>query len=122
MAKYVDGYVIPIPKKGVKSYVKMAKMGRKMWLKHGALDYYETVADELTTHGLGFKKMCKLKPSETIVFAFVVYKSKAHRDRVNKKVHEEMAEFMSSDFKPPFDMKRFAMAGCKVVVWGRNKN
>lgn len=117
MAKYVDGYVIPIPKKNVKAYSKMAKMGCKMWMKHGALEYYETIGDDFAPYGMGFKKMCKLKPNETIVFAYIVYKSKAHRDRVNKKVHAEMAKSMNmEDFVPPFNMKRFAVAGCKVLV------
>jgi uncharacterized protein YbaA (DUF1428 family) len=116
MAQYVDGYIIPIPKKNLKAYTKMAKMGCKSWMKHGALAYYECYFDDFAQHGLGFKKMCKLKPSETAIFAFIVFKSKAHRDRVNKVVMEEMSCMGFENMKMPFDMKRFAMAGCKVLV------
>lgn len=91
-------------------------MGCKAWMKHGALSYYECYIDDFSKHGLGFKKMCKLKPSETAVFAFIVYKSKAHRNQVNKKVMKEMACMEFDGMKMPFDMKRFSMAGCKVLV------
>lgn len=120
MAQYVDGYVIPIPKKNVKAYKKMAQLGCKTWIKHGALNYYECLADDFMKHGLGFKKMCKLKASETVIFAFVVYKSKAHRNRVNKKVMREMAA-MASQWEMPFEMKRFSVAGFKVLVNAKGK-
>src|SRR6218665_3859133 len=90
MAQYVDGYVIPIKKKNVKGYKKMAQMGCKAWMKHGALNYYECLMDDFAKYGLGFKKMAKLKSGESAVFAFVVYKSKAHRDQVNRRVMAEM--------------------------------
>src|SRR6187399_58150 len=107
MAQYVDGYVIPIKRKNLKAYIKMAKWGRSVWMKHGAVHYYETVMDDFAKHGQGFKKMCKLKSGETAIFAFVIYKSKAHRNQVNKKVMKEMtAETMPP--KMPFDMNRFA--------------
>ncbi len=115
MAHYVDGFVIPIKKKNIKAYKKMAQMGCKAWMKHGALSYYECVADDFSKYGLGFKKMCKLKNGETAIFAFIVYKSKAHRNQVNKKVMKEMDK-MEIPTKMPFDMKKFAMAGCKVLV------
>lgn len=115
MAHYVDGYIIPISKKNVKNYKKMAALGCKSWMKHGALSYYECLADDHMKHGLGFKKMCKLKPSETVVFAFIVFKSKAHRNQVNKKVHQEM-EAMAEQWQMPFDMKRFSMAGFTSLV------
>ena len=115
MPQYVDGYVIPIKRKNIKAYKKMAVWGYKAWMKHGALNYYETVIDDFGQHGMGFKKMCKLNSGETAIFAFVVYKSKAHRNQVNKKVMKEM---MAKEMPPtmPFDMHRFAMAGCKVIV------
>jgi len=113
MAQYVDGYVIPIQRKNLKAYKKMALWGRRTWMKHGALSYYETVMDDFAQHGLGFKKMCKLKSDETAIFAFIVYKSKAHRDKVNKAV---MTEFTGAPPEMPFNMKRFSMAGCKVIV------
>lgn len=115
MAQYVDGFVIPIKRKNLKAYRKLAVWGCDIWMKHGALSYYECVMDDFSKHGLGFKKMCKLKTGETAIFAFIVYKSKAHRNAVNKKVLKEM---MKSDMptKMPFDMKKFATAGCKVMV------
>ena len=93
----------------------MATWGCKLWMKHGALSYYETVLEDYMKHGLGFKKMCKLKSNETAVFAFIVYKSKAHRNQVNKKVMKEMSQ-MEMPEAMPFDMNKFAMAGCKVLV------
>lgn len=115
MKPYVDGYVIPIKRKNVSAYKKMAQWGCRVWMKHGALFYYETIADDFPKHEMGFKKMCKLKSGETVVFAFVGYKSKAHRNQVNKKVMTEM-DASAMPKKMPFDMKRFAMAGCKVIV------
>lgn len=115
MAQYVDGFVIPIARKNVNAYKKMATMGCKAWMKHGALSYYETIIDDFSKYGLGFKKMCKLKPSETAVFAFIIYKSKSHRNQVTKKVMIEM-EKMGMPMVMPFDMKRFAMGGCKTII------
>ena len=88
----------------------MAEWGSRVWMKHGALSYYETFIDDFSKYGLGFKKMCKLTSAETAVFAFIVYKSKAHRNQVNKKVMKEMAK-MDVPKTMPFDMNRFAMAG-----------
>lgn len=113
MAHYVDGFVIPIKKNKVSAYKKLAQWGCRLWMKHGALSYYECVIDEFTNHGLGFKKMCKLKAGETAIFAFIVYKSKSHRNQVNKKVMKEMTGPMP---EMPFDMKRFSMAGTKAIV------
>lgn len=118
MPRYVDGFVIPIKRKNIKAYKKMAMWGKRIWMKHGALSYYECVIDDFSKHGLGFKKMCKLKSGETAIFAFVVYKSKAHRNQVNKKVMKEM-EKLKLPTEMPFDMKRFAMGGCKVIVNSR---
>ncbi len=115
MSQYVDGFVIPIKRKNVKAYKKLATWGCKLWMKHGALSYYETVVDDFSKHGIGFKKMCKLKNDETAIFAFVIYKSKAHRNQVNKKVMKEMGA-MNTPCEMPFDMKRFATAGCKSIV------
>ncbi len=115
MAQYVDGFVIPIKRKNLQAYKKLATWGCKVWMKHGALSYYECYVDDFSKYGLGFKKMCKLKSGETAIFAYIVYKSKAHRNAVNKKVFKDM-EKMKVPTKMPFDMKRFAMAGCKVMV------
>lgn len=115
MPQYVDGFVIPIQKTKLKAYQKMAQMGRKAWMKHGALSYYECVGDDFMKHGLGFKKLCRLKPGETFIFAFIVYKSKAHRDKVNAKVMKDFAT-LSGEMKMPFDENRMSVAGCRVIV------
>ena len=115
MAHYVDSFVIPLKKKNLGKYKKMAKAGCKSWMKHGALSYYECIGDDFINHGVGFKKMCKLKSDETFIFAFIIYKSKAHRNAVNKKVMVEM-EAQFKDVPMPFDVKRFSMAGCKALV------
>ena len=115
---YVDGYVIPVPKKNLKAYTAMARWGKKMWMKHGALQYFECLADDLETMpGCGdFSGLAKLKKGETLFFSFIVYKSKAQRNAVNKKVMKEM---MSQPMpKMPFDMKRMAHGGFKAVVEG----
>lgn len=116
---YVDGFVIPLKKKNLKAYKKMALIGRKVWMKHGALDYYECVGEDLDTKwGLGFKKMCQLKSDETLIFAFIVYKNKAQRNKVNGKVMKDPLMQMQSESMMPFDGKRFAMGGFKVLVKG----
>ena len=115
---YVDGFVIPVKKKKVKAYLKMARLGAKIWKKHGALAYYECVGDDLKVpFGMSFPKLARLKSDETVVFSFIVYKSRAQRDRINKKVMQDPSmnesEFMK---KMPFDMKRATMGGFKVLV------
>ncbi len=116
MSRYVDGFIIPIKKKKIKAYTKMASMGRKIWMKHGALDYYECVASELKNQwGIPFTKLCKLKSDETVIFAYVVYKSKAHRDRVVKKVHSDPI-MNDTHYEMPFDMKRFTTGEFKTLV------
>ncbi len=117
--KYVDGFVIPIKKKDLKAYKKMAEWGAKMWKKNGALEYFECVGDDLKVKkgmGQGFVKMAKLKKDETVIFSWIVYKSRAHRDQVNKKV---MSDPSMKDFDPstmPVDMKRFVCGGFKPIV------
>lgn len=115
---YADGFVIPIPKKNVAAYRKMARLGRKVWLEHGALEYYECVGDDLTVPAMfaGFGKMAKLKKNETVVFAWIVYRSKAHRDRVNAKVMADPR--MKVPKSMPFDHARMAFGGFKVIVKG----
>ncbi len=113
---YVDGFVIPIPKKNVKAYTRMARMGKKMWIDNGALDYKECVGDDLKPMwGMPFPKLLKLKPGETVFFSFIVYKSKGHRDRVNAKVMKEM-EKMGPMPEMPFDPKRMVYGGFKALV------
>lgn len=114
---YVDGFVIVMPKKNIKAYTKMARGGGKAWMKHGALQYFECVGDDLDIPGmpLTFPKMLKLKPTETAVFSFIIYKSRAHRDKVNKKVMTDPSMQMPPEGMP-FDMKKMAMGGFKVLV------
>jgi uncharacterized protein YbaA (DUF1428 family) len=114
---YVDGFVIPIKKKNLKAYKKMALLGKKIWMKLGALDYMECVGDDLDAKwGTPFPRLMKLKADETAIFAFIVFKSRAHRDRVNAKMMKEMTD---APMKMPFDMKRMAYGGFKVLVNGK---
>ncbi len=116
---YVDGFVIPVAKSKVAAYKKMALMGRKAWMKHGALQYFECVGDDLKAMpGCGdFKKLAKLKSTETMLFSFIIFKSKAHRNAVNKKVLAEMMKVkMPKDM--PFDLKNMAYGGFKTIVEG----
>lgn len=122
MAKYVDGFVLPVPKKNIPSYRKMAEGGKKVWLKHGALEYIEAVGDDLNPKSMGVKfftflKLAKTKPGETVVFSFIVYKSRAHRDQVNAKVMKEMmSDPKNKDMAMPFDVKRMAYGGFQAIV------
>ena len=117
--KYVDGFVIPIKKKNLAAYKKMAEWGAKTWKKYGALEYFECIGDDLKVvkgQGMGFKKLTKLKSDEVVVFSWIVYKSKTHRNEVNKKVMTDpgMNDFSVKDM--PFDMKRFVCGGFKPIV------
>lgn len=113
---YVDGFLIAVPKKNLKAYVKMAKGGARVWKKYGALEYVECVGDDLD-NGMGttFKKLLKLKPTETAVFAYITYKSRAHRDAVNKKVMSDPS-MSEGPAQMPFDMRRLSFGGFKPVV------
>jgi len=116
VSRYVDGFVIPIKKKNIKAYKKMAAWGCKIWMKYGALDYYECMGEDLKVKwGWTFPKMCKLKSDETVIFAYIVYKSKSHRNQVNAKVMKDPQMNMEG-IKMPFDIKRFSMGGFKVLV------
>lgn len=118
---YVDGFLLPLPKKNIAAYRKMARQAGKIWREHGALDYKECVGDDLNPKGDGsfkpvsFRKLAGAKPTETVVFAYIVYKSRAHRDQVNAKV---MADPRMQKGPPemPFDMKRMAFGGFEVIV------
>ena len=113
---YVDGFLLPVPKKNLKTYRKMAVFGKKLWMKHGAVAYMECIGDDLTPgFGLPFPKVVKPKPGETVVFSFIVYKSKAHRKQVNTKVMTDPA--MKTMMKEmPFDVKRMCAGGFKAIV------
>jgi uncharacterized protein YbaA (DUF1428 family) len=114
---YADGFVIPVPKKNVAAYRKIARKAGKVWREHGALEYYECVGDDLVVPAMftGFGKLAGLKKNETVVFAWIVYKSKAHRDRVNAKVMKDpRMQVRPKDM--PFDHSRMAFGGFKVIV------
>ena len=117
--QYVDGFVIPIPKKNMKAYVKMARKAGKVWMDHGALEYRECVGDDLNSGPKvrPFTKLARTKPGETVLFSWIVYKSRAHRDRVNAKVMKDprIAAMMTSK-QMPFDSKRMAYGGFKTLV------
>lgn len=116
---YVDGFVIPIPKKNTVKYKKMALEGKKAWLKFGALDYKECKIDDAKPKGVAFNfpKMAGAKPGETVWFSFIVFKSRSHRDEVNKKVMAYFSKkYADKPMDMPFDMKRFAYGGFTVEV------
>ncbi len=118
MAHFVDGFVIPVPKKSIKTYREIAAKAGKVWREYGALDYKECVGADLNIKGmLSFTKLAKARPSETVVFSYIVYKSRAHRDRVNAKVMKDprIAKMMEGK-KMPFDLKRMAYGGFKTIV------
>jgi uncharacterized protein YbaA (DUF1428 family) len=126
MAKYVDGFVLVVPKDKAEEYKKMAEGGRDMWMKYGALEYYECRGDDLIPQEMGgikaraFTAMSGATSDETVWFSFIVFKSKEHRDEVNAKVMEEMTKQMEGqqDMSMPFDMKRMAYGGFNVEVEG----
>ena len=116
---YVDGFVIAIPKKNIAMYKRIASKAGKVWRDHGAVQYMECIADDLSTKmGFPFPKATRLKPTETVVFSWIVFKSRAHRDRVNAKVMKDprIAEMMKPGSPQPFDIKRMTYGGFKVLV------
>ena len=115
MAQYVDGFVIPILKKHVSTYRRFALAASKVWRDHGALAYQECVGEDLTAQGR-FPKQLKLKRGETAVFAWIVYKSRAHRDRVNAKVMKDPRITSVDMSKLPFDMRRMLYGGFTTIV------
>lgn len=118
MAKYVDGFVIPVPKKNLAAYRRMAAKAAKVWRDHGALDYKECVGDDLATKmALPFTKGIQTKSGETVVFSWISYKSRAHRDKVNAKVMADprIAKMCGSN-DMPFDCVRMLYGGFKVIV------
>ncbi len=121
---YVDGFVLVVPTKKLAAYKKMATWGGKLWRKHGALDYKECVGDDMHPDMQGMKcltfpELAKTKKDETVVFSFIVFKSRAHRDAVNKKVMNDPLMQPPKKGSPPpmpFDMKKMAYGGFKVLV------
>jgi len=116
--EYVDGFVLPVPKKKVGAYRKIAKLASKVWRDHGALDYRECVADDVQKGKVtSFPQSVKQKPGETVVFAWITYRSRKDRDRILKKVmtDKRLAKFMDPK-KMPFDTKRMFWGGFKTIV------
>jgi uncharacterized protein YbaA (DUF1428 family) len=118
--KYVDGFVLPVPKKNLPAYRRMANKAARVWREHGALDYKECVGDDLNVKtGVPFPRMMKPKPGETVVFSYIVYKSRSHRDQVIAKVMNDprVAELCDPK-KMPFDVKHMVYGGFKVLIEG----
>ena len=115
---YVDGFVIPVPKNKVAAYRSMARKAAKVWRDHGALDYKECVADDVKMgKWTSFPRSVKKKPNETVIFSYIVYKSRAHRDKVNAAVMKDKRIDKMMDPKAmPFDAKRMIYGGFKVIV------
>ena len=119
---YVDGYVIVVPKKKVKAYAKMARLGEKVWKDHGALDYKECVLeDDHCMCGKPFPKLAGAKKTDTVVFSYVVYANRAQRDKINAKVMKDPRMGGFDPKKMPFDMTKMSMGGFKVLVGGKKK-
>jgi uncharacterized protein YbaA (DUF1428 family) len=117
MARYVDGFVLIVPKKNIAAYRRLAQKAGRMWRKHGALEFRECVGEDLKPKGypLPFTRLMRAKPTETVVFSYIVFKSRAHRDRVNAKVMKDPQ--MTGDAQSmPFDMKRMAYGGFTTLV------
>lgn len=117
MPRYADGFVIPVPKKKLKAYAAISKKAGKIWKEYGAIEYCECVGDDLNVKfGLPFAKLAKPKAGEVVVFSWIVYKSRAHRDRVNAKVMKDQRLQPEMNGQMPFDMKRMTYGGFKMFV------
>ncbi len=118
MARYVDGFVTPVPKKKLDAYRRLSRKCGRIWREHGALEYVEYAADDVKTgKWTSFPQSVKLKRDETVVFAYICYKSRAHRDRVMAKVmNDPRLAGMGSPESMPFDGKRMIFGGFKVIV------
>ncbi len=126
MPKYVDGFVLIVPKDKQEEYKKMASIGRDVWLKHGALEYFECRGDDMIPQEMGgekpraFPEMTGATSNEDVWFSFIVFNSKKHRDEVNVKVMAEMSESMADqqEMQMPFEMHKMAYGGFQVEVEG----
>ena len=118
MAGYIDGFVLPVKKKDIAAYRRLARMSGRIWREHGALEFRECVGDDLDVKfGLPFPRGIKIKPGETVVFSWILFKSRAHRDRVNAKVMKDPRLATMCDPKNmPFDCGRMLYGGFKVLV------
>ena len=118
MARYVDGFVLPVPKRKIDAYRRMARKAGKIWLEHGALEFRECVAEDVQVGEVtSFPRAVQRKRGETVVFSWIVFKSRAHRDRVNGKVMEDprLADMMDEK-EMPFDAARMIYGGFDVIV------
>ncbi|MDZ4737618.1 MAG: DUF1428 domain-containing protein [Rhodospirillaceae bacterium] len=114
---YVDGFVIPIPKKNVKAYASMAKKAARVWIDHGALEVKECVGEDLAVKfGMSFARKLKTKRNETVLFSFIVYKSRTHRDRVNARVMKDPRLHKMAPKEMPFELKNMMYGGFKTLV------
>jgi len=115
---YVDGFVVSVPKRKVDAYRRMARKAGKIWKEHGALEFRECIADDVKKGKVtSFPQSVKLKPNETVAFSWIVYKSRAHRDRVNAKVMKDPRLLKMMETKDiPFDAKRMFFGGFEVLV------
>ena len=116
--RYVDGFLLPVPTRNLPAYRRMSQKAGEVWMDHGALQYVEATGDDLDVKfGLPFTKTIKLKPGETVVFSWILFKSRAHRDRVNAKVMKDPQLKETMDDKAmPFDIKRMVYGGFKLLV------
>ena len=115
---YVDGFLLPVPRKNLPAYTRMSRKAGKVWREHGALEYRECIGDDLKVKGMTpFPSRIRLKPGETVVFSWIVYRSRAHRDRVNAKVMKDpRLQGMMNPKDMPFEVKRMLYGGFKVLV------
>ena len=117
MARYIDGFVIPVRKAKLAAYRRLALIGARVWMKHGALAYCECVGDDLASSwGTPFPQQMRLKKGETALFSWILYRSKAHRKSVNAKVMKDPAMDKMMGKPMPFDMKRMCVGGFAVLV------
>jgi uncharacterized protein YbaA (DUF1428 family) len=114
---YVDGFIVPVPKKNVEAYRRLARKAGKIWKEYGALEFKECVADDVKKgKWTSFPRSVKLKPTETVVFSYIVYKSRKDRDRINAKVMKDPRLGGMDPKDMPFDAKRMIYGGFKVIV------
>lgn len=115
---YVDGFLLPIPRRNIERYKTLARLAARVWRQYGAVEYRECVCDDLKVQmGTSFPRASRARAGETVVFAWIVYKSRAHRDRVNKKVMADpRIATMMNNKRMPFDVKRMAYGGFRVIV------
>ena len=116
--RYVDGYVLPVPRTNLRAYRRFAENAGEIWREHGALEYRECAGDDLKfKFGVPFSRLAKEKPGETVVFSWILSKSRSHRDRVNAKVMKDpRIVAMGNPEAMPFDVKRMAYGGFKILV------